>query len=275
MARARRICGSSSTTRTRVISTPVRGCRGCAQSWQGPTAGAAAASDTTMVRPPPGVSSGVERPAHGLGQPAGQRKPEADTGGVVGVAEALERGEHPVQLRRGDARTAVDDPELDAVTEEAAGDDGRGSGRAVPQGVPDQVRDDPFEQAGVGKHNRQVVGHVDDHLAPDRAEVVQGQRHHLVQGDLAADDGQHAGLQPAHVQQVVDQAGQPVEGLIGREQAARRGPGGSTRCRGCGGWSRLPSPTPAGSAGRARRRRAARFASGRPRPTGPPRPPPR
>ena len=46
-----------------------------------------------MVSPPPGVFSGVEGAAHRLGQAAGQGQAEADAGGVVAVAEALERQE--------------------------------------------------------------------------------------------------------------------------------------------------------------------------------------
>ena len=133
-------------------------------------AGGDAGSDTTIVSPPPGVSSGVERAAHGLGEPAGQGEPEADAGGVVGVAEALERGEDPVELGRRDARAAVDDPQLDAFAEAAAGDQRWAVGRAESDGVADQVGDDPLEQAGVGEHLRQVVGHVDhdDRARPGR-----------------------------------------------------------------------------------------------------------
>ena len=60
---------------------------------------------------------------------------------------------------------------------------GGSSGRAVADGVADQVGDDPLEQPGVGEHHRQVVGHVDHDARPGRAEVVQRQRHHLVEGD--------------------------------------------------------------------------------------------
>ena len=70
----------------------------CAVSW------GAAGSESTMVRPPPGVSSGVSVAAHRLGQPAGQGEAEPDAGGVVGVAEALERGEDPVHVGRAGCR---------------------------------------------------------------------------------------------------------------------------------------------------------------------------
>ena len=50
-----------------------------------------------------------EAAAHGLGQPAGQGQPEADAGGVVSVAEALEGQEDAVPVGRGDARAVVDE----------------------------------------------------------------------------------------------------------------------------------------------------------------------
>ena len=68
-----------------------------------------------MVRPPPGVSSGVEGAAHGLGEPAGQREAETDAGVVVPVAEPLEGQEHAVPFLGRDAGAAVDDPQLDPV----------------------------------------------------------------------------------------------------------------------------------------------------------------
>ena len=64
--RARRICGSSSTTRTRVTAPTSRPSVGQARS--------------TIVTPPPGVSSSVELAAHGLDEPRATARPEADAG---------------------------------------------------------------------------------------------------------------------------------------------------------------------------------------------------
>jgi len=44
---------------------------------------------------------GLERAAHGLGEAAGERQSEPHTGGVVGVAQPLERNEHAVALWLG------------------------------------------------------------------------------------------------------------------------------------------------------------------------------
>ena len=119
MVRARSSWGSSSTTSTRVIGSassalaPARGRRGACRSTVG--------SETTMVSPPPGRLLGLERAAHRLGEAAGEGQAEADAGGVVGVAEALEGQEDPVPVVGRDAGAAVDDPELDPVAEPAAG----------------------------------------------------------------------------------------------------------------------------------------------------------
>ena len=78
-----------------------------------------------MVRPPPGVASGLQGAAHGLGQPAGQGEAEADAGVVVAVAEALERQEDPVPVGGRDAGAVVDDPDLDRAGVLAGGDRGR------------------------------------------------------------------------------------------------------------------------------------------------------
>ena len=115
-----------------------------------------------MVRPPPGVSSGLERSAHGLGQAAGEGQAEPDAGGVVGVAEALEGQEDPVPVVGRDAGAAVDDADLDPVAEPAAGQVGRLSGRRVAQGVGAEVRQDPFQQSGVGLDEGELLGRVDE-----------------------------------------------------------------------------------------------------------------
>ena len=39
-----------------------------------------------------------------------------------------------------------------------------------PPRVGDEVRDDPFEQSGVGEHGRQVLGYVDQLVAGSQAQ---------------------------------------------------------------------------------------------------------
>ena len=73
---------------------------------------------------------------HRLDEPAGEGQPEADPGRVVGVTEALEGCEDPVQVLRRDAGAAVDHPQLDTVAEAAAGELWRLAGGAVAAAFP-------------------------------------------------------------------------------------------------------------------------------------------
>ena len=66
-------------------------------------------------------------PGHGLHQAAGERQAEAEPGGA-GVAEPLERQEHPVPVGHRDAGAGVDDPQLDAAVDGVAVSSG-GAGR--------------------------------------------------------------------------------------------------------------------------------------------------
>ena len=142
-----------------------------------PAAPARPAATRTIVSPPPGVSSGVRVPPMASVSPRDSASPRPDAGGVVGVAEPLERREHPVQVGRRDAGPAVDDPQLDPVAEAAAGD----AAAAGPAGCSAarcrrRLATTRSSRPGSASTVRQVVGHVDDDAAPGGAEVVQGQR---------------------------------------------------------------------------------------------------
>ena len=97
------------------------------------------------------------------------------------------------------------------------------SRRAVAQRVGDQVDQDPFEQAGVGEDLGQVVGDVEADASAGRAEVVEGLRDGLGNAQRLRLHAQRAGLQAAHVEQVVDQAGEVGRGTRRRWRAVRRG----------------------------------------------------
>ena len=62
-----------------------------------------------MVSPPPGVSSATSVMPERIHEAARQRQPQADTGGVVGVAESLKRREHPLPLTVRNAGPAIGD----------------------------------------------------------------------------------------------------------------------------------------------------------------------
>ena len=72
-------------------------------------------------QPAAGSVLGGQRPAHRLGQAARQRQAEPHPGRVVGVAQPLERHEHPVPFLLRDAGAAVDHAQLDPVSEGAGG----------------------------------------------------------------------------------------------------------------------------------------------------------
>lgn len=56
---------------------------------------------------------GCERAVHGFGESPGQGEAEAESGGVVAVAEALERFEGALAVVGGDPGAPVGDPDVD------------------------------------------------------------------------------------------------------------------------------------------------------------------
>ena len=239
-----------------------------------------------MVSPPPGVSDGVSVPPIASVKPRAMARPRPDAararsssrwnGANMRVPVA-----RPARPGRGRRRAAAPMPSAPARPRDRAP-----RCRAVRDRtrVVDQVGDDPLEQAGVGQHQRQVVGDVDV-ARRRRCRCRSAPRRRPRRAATGSScDRQRAGLQPAHRQQVVDQVGEPVGGLLdGREQLgslrrrSRRRPAGA-------GWTtaalipasgvRRSWPTAASSAERSRsisassrpgppRRRAAR--SPRPR----------
>ena len=136
-----------------------------------------------------------------------------------------------------DAGSAVDDRGLDAVAEaDSAGQARRvrpaGSSAARwPPGWPAPApagRGRPAPAAG----RRQVHDHVARRRRRGRRARGRPPRR-AATGWIV--DGQRPGLQAAHVEQVVDQAGEPVQRLVGGLPAARRGPRRRARGRRCAG----------------------------------------
>ena len=113
-----------------------------------------------IVRPPPGVWSATIAPPIASMNPRATASPRPTPPPPL-VAEPLERLEEPLALLGGDAGAVVDDLELRAL---GAGERAHLHGcaaRAVAQRVVDQVGEHPLEQAGVGRDQRQVLGHVE------------------------------------------------------------------------------------------------------------------
>ena len=139
------------------------------------------------------------------------RETETDTGVARGVAEALERLEDALSLRERNPATAVDDAEVDA-----AGHDGRlDPDRACPgpsAGPRCRRRSRPLVRASAGSTStqRQGLGDVDDDAARGVAQARERGRHDLVEPGGPARELERARLQPAHVEQVLDELVEPV-----------------------------------------------------------------
>ena len=104
---------------------------------------------STIVAPPPGVSSTDELAAHRLDEAARDREPEADARAVARVvAQPLERQEDQLPLVHRDARSVVDDPQVHAVGHRARLDPDALIGRRPRARVVDDVGDRTFEQRG-------------------------------------------------------------------------------------------------------------------------------
>ena len=133
--------------------------------WSG---GGAAGSDSTMVSPPPGVSSGVSVPPIASVSPRDRASPRP-TPVVLSVSPRRWNGAKTRSSSAGGmpgprsmTRSSTRSPRLLPATP------GRRRRRAVAHGVADEVGDHPLEQPGVGEHQRQVVGHVDHHASAVR-----------------------------------------------------------------------------------------------------------
>ena len=190
-----------------------------------------------------------ERTAHALGEALREGETETEAGGVVGVAEALERGEHVVAPLGRDARAVVDDADLGDAAE-AAGRDAhararrasgarrwRGRSRARAAAAPDR----PAAAGRSGSSARSTS-------SGPSAELVDGGEHDVGGVDRCERHREHAGLHAADVEQVGDERRQGGEALVGRREQLGRSSGES-----CAPAARRP-PTAATAAASGRRR---------------------
>ena len=198
MPSARRICGSSSTTRTRVI---------------GP-----ASSRTTIGEPAARCVLDLDLAAHRLDEPSRDGEAESDAVAPLAVAESLERQEHPVALVRGNAGPAVDDAEVDAAVDarrrrRAAGSHGRLWPIALAITLASARSSSPasaWTRGSVSGTSTLDLG------AAWRRGCASAAGIDLVEADGAALTLERAGLEPAHVEQVADEGVEPVGLLVDR-----------------------------------------------------------
>src|SRR5258708_549594 len=140
------------------------------------------------------------------------------------VSQPLERFE---ELLLGPVRypgPLVDDIDQDPVAHPSRVDPDYGVGR-VSQRVVDQVGQDPFEQPGVGHHdgvtdvNLDAVDGGSVEAGGAFADADQGALHRFLQVHVVQFRADYAGGQPRRIEQISDQCGELVDGLLdGGEQ---------------------------------------------------------
>ncbi len=172
-----------------------------------------------MVRPPPGVSSGVRVPPIASVRPRDRARPRPTP---VWLSRSPRRWKGwKTRSWASGARPGPRsiDADLHLVAVFARGDQ---DGRAVADGVAHQVDQHPFQQRRVGDDLREVVGDRGLDVDAQRAQVVDGAGDDLVHGQRFQGHAQHAGLQAAHVEQVGHQAVEFHQRLVcgGQEFAA-------------------------------------------------------
>ena len=217
-ARPRRICGSSSTTSTRLV-----------------THGLAAGNDDHHREPAAGVSSTVSSPPIASMKPRATARPRPTPSGT-GVAEALERLEHPFPVaaampgpgpRRGGGRGPP--PGLRRATGRPAGACDRRWRRGWPA---------PARAARVGHDAGSVSGTSTRPPRRGRARLRERARPRPPPGPTVAQhEAQRPALQAAHVEQVPDEAVEPVGLLLDGGEELGGLVVATTRRRAGGGWS--------------------------------------
>ena len=168
-----------------------------------------------MVSPPPGVSSGSSVPPMASTRPRDSASPRPIPV-VLSVSPRRWKG------RKTRSRSSGGMPGPRSMTRISTRSPrrllvrcGGRLGRCVAQRVGGDVGEHPLEQSGVGVDQDGVVGEVDDDARPVGAEVVEGAGDDLVDRGRLQVDRHGAGVQAAHVEQVVDQRRQPVQGGVG------------------------------------------------------------
>ena len=183
----------------------------------------ASGTDTTIVRPPPGVSSASMRRAHRLGRPRATASPSPTP--VPDGASPRRWNASNMRTRsasgtpgpRSTIRSSSRSPATPRVRADGV------SGRGVAHGVLDEVRHRAFEQAGVGEDQRgRVAGAIVDRCRA--ATPRRGALHDLVERGRRQHGSHRPGLQPA-----TGRAGSPAARRGGRPRprrcrAARRDP---------------------------------------------------
>ena len=167
-----------------------------------------------MVRAAAGCPFRAQSSRHGLDQPARQGEAKANTAGVVPIAKPLEWLKDLIPVSFGYPRAAVDDPDLNSSAEGAGRDLRRGVGWAVADGILHKIGDCSFQQSGVGRNLRGVFRDPNDHLVRGGSQAAYGGGDDIGDINRLNCESEGTSLQPAHIQQVLDQTAQPVQRLF-------------------------------------------------------------
>ena len=165
---------------------------------------------STIVRPPPGVSSTSTVPPIASTKPARDGQPEPDAGALRAVAEALERDEHAVAIRSGGTPGPRSTTRRSTPPSTAPATTRTGAPTPCTRAFCDDVGDRALEQPGIRDDPGKRLRHVDVDLVRAGADAPERGRDDLVEADGSGGDLQGAGLEAAHVQQVADE---PVEAV--------------------------------------------------------------
>src|SRR5439155_24839714 len=199
----RRICGSSSTPTTqgsgRASATGALG-----RPWR-LTGRQREAEQRAATRP--GLAP--DAAAVGLDDGAADREPQA---GAAARADAVELVEDLLLLPGGQAGAAVGDLHDDLVAPAMRLHVDRLAGRCVLGRILDQVDEHLLDEQAIDVHGRQVLGQPGRQLAVAQRRGEPRERHadQLLDGNPLAAQLQVAGLQARDVEQVVDEAVEPL-----------------------------------------------------------------
>ena len=173
-------------------------------------------SVTIAVVPPPGVSSSSSSPPIAVTKPRATARPRPTP---------VPRSTSPSRWNGSKTRCCSDagipGPRstirrwITSCTAPASTRTGASSGDHL-QRVLDEVGDDAFEERGVGSHGGEGLGHIGYHGTGPFAEARERGGNDLLQMHRSQEWFDHAGLEPAHVQQVADEGVQAVGFVLDR-----------------------------------------------------------
>ena len=215
----------SSTTRTTLIPRPP------------PRAGGGAGTGRGRQRQHHGESSAggvlrLQRAAHGLGQAAGQGEAQPDARWCCRGRRGAGTGRRSAASPAPDSGAAVDDPQLDPVSQGAGGDERRWGGGSAA-GVAEQVGEDAFEQGRDGVQLGEVAGQSRLDRGLGRSGLGEERRESTSSAPIGAGGAARAPAWSGSCRAGWSPPGQPVARLVGVASSSARSASVHRMLRGC------------------------------------------